>query len=417
MKAVGAAWKDRSMTETFRGATAAGKKRILEAVEKEVMEKRSRKKIDANSKIKALNQRIQPGSDAVYPASTNIASNLAPIPPMAPPGYVPFPAAPIEGLMRTSRRPYGRPDPKVVAASRAAIAYFASEGYDSDLDYPEAIVSSGNPDNVADTSVTRAVSPEATDAVVDTSVSLPVNVGVTDAITTLKEQHEAERRRHEEEMNELKDVVHSMKNQMQQMSALLHAQNTPSHLQANNTPSRARRSVLQYGNHTNVRHDGYPPSSVDHQRLSYDAAAQHPTTAQHSLPPLRSAHQVHNYNHHYTDYHTFSGYAPANDYNLAPELLYSGHGPFTSGESHSIANATFGNIGETSRAQPERFTSVKIYEISDDDFEDDDGHAAQQVAGTVENKNDDDALDNALDDALDDAMDDMYYKQEEEDDA
>ncbi|KAI1343281.1 hypothetical protein F5Y15DRAFT_229731 [Xylariaceae sp. FL0016] len=76
-KAVSRAWKIRAKTETFKNATEAERRAMLNEVEKEVNERRRERGIDYESKMNFFKQRSK---QSVKPPS-------GPIPDMAPPNY------------------------------------------------------------------------------------------------------------------------------------------------------------------------------------------------------------------------------------------------------------------------------------------------------------------------------------------
>ncbi|KAI3317393.1 hypothetical protein HD806DRAFT_372408 [Xylariaceae sp. AK1471] len=361
LKAVSTAWKERSNTETFQSASEVRKKKILEDVEKEVMDRRRRKKIDADSKIYALNQQIRPNDNTANPRSGIIPSNPGPLPAMAPPGYVPFRAEPIPDLMKIPKQTVG-PDPEVVAASRSAIANLEDEAPGTDLGSPSTVVN-------------RCVSSEVTNAIADTGVNCSVHTDVTDAITALKEQHEAERKRHDEEMNDLKDVVQSMKNQMEQMTALLQA----------NAPIPARRPALQFDNYNNAHNIGYSPHGAVQQGYNYHTAAQH------VLPPLRSAPHVHNYDNSYTDYPAPRTFQPTHSYSDMAEHRYSGRGSFKSVKNYNETDDDLEEHDSNAHGSDRPSQSTEKYDDVDDLFKEND----DTTHGPVESVENDDADDDS----------------------
>ncbi|KAI8631602.1 hypothetical protein F5Y19DRAFT_399759 [Xylariaceae sp. FL1651] len=110
LKAVSLAWKERIDTETYQMSSESRRKLILEEVEKKVMERRRQKKIDADSKIHALNQAMCPNDANPAPRTGIIPRAAQPVPHMAPPGYIHFPAQPIPELMKVNKPPLFDPN-------------------------------------------------------------------------------------------------------------------------------------------------------------------------------------------------------------------------------------------------------------------------------------------------------------------
>jgi len=106
LKAVAAAWKDRAQTESFQEADADTREKILDDVQEEVLARRRRKKIDADSKVAALNKAILP-DEAEAITGTPRAAPRDPTrkrSSMAPPGYVAYPAQPIPLLWEIPKK-------------------------------------------------------------------------------------------------------------------------------------------------------------------------------------------------------------------------------------------------------------------------------------------------------------------------
>lgn len=156
-KAVAAAWKDRVTTETYKSASERRKAQILDEVQKEVMDRRRRKKIDAESKISDLN--VQYGGNggggsggdsnentadegfvgesvlAARAATASSEPTTRPVPRMAPPGYAPYPKVqPISELMNPAKKQStltaaGLRSPSVAGGATNAFAGDAADAF------------------------------------------------------------------------------------------------------------------------------------------------------------------------------------------------------------------------------------------------------------------------------------------------
>ncbi|KAI0542804.1 hypothetical protein GGR58DRAFT_452051 [Xylaria digitata] len=206
LKAVSCAWKERVKTETYEAAPEHRKKKILEEVEQEVMDRRRRKGIDANSKIAALNQKYMPDETVPAPNSGLVAANnrANPVPKMARPGYVPFPARMIPELMNA---PPSQSNPFTPASTLAPVSTPASTSTATQTE-----------DETVQSTSSTPTGPMTSDSSTEISV----------IIETLQAQYEAEKRRreedyrrHEVEIRELWAVVAKIQAQMPQMAASL----------------------------------------------------------------------------------------------------------------------------------------------------------------------------------------------------
>ncbi|KAI1127236.1 hypothetical protein F5Y10DRAFT_293039 [Nemania abortiva] len=225
LKAVSTAWKERVNSETFQAASEPKKQKILEEVEKEVMDRRRRKGIDAESKIAALNQTIDPGQNQPAPRSGIIASNTTrSLPAMAPPGYVPFPTQRIAHLMEI---PKNTPSPAAVPTTPVSSSTTRAE------------------DNIAQPSTESLIKDDTTHS---SPVSGHFNTEVGNAIEDLKKLHEEEKTRHEAQIRELQGALESVKDQLQQLAALLQPTRlSHSHTQTyNGAPVLAHASAPGY---------------------------------------------------------------------------------------------------------------------------------------------------------------------------
>ncbi|KAI1189196.1 hypothetical protein F5B17DRAFT_392302 [Nemania serpens] len=118
LKAVSTAWRNRVETESFQAASEVEKQRILEDVEREVMERRRAQGIDMDSKVAALNRSLGLGEGVGanvlssgsggggwgangYGYGSGSGSGPGSVPTMARPGYVAFPTAPIANFTKT----------------------------------------------------------------------------------------------------------------------------------------------------------------------------------------------------------------------------------------------------------------------------------------------------------------------------
>ncbi|KAI1809699.1 hypothetical protein GGS20DRAFT_570760 [Poronia punctata] len=119
LKAVSAAWRNRSETESFRSADEETKKKMLAETEKEVMDRRRRRGIDADSRIRHLNSRILPDSSSSSAVVGTVDENTFPL--MAPPGYKPFPAKPIPELWEIKKPKESKVLDDIVASSTALL--------------------------------------------------------------------------------------------------------------------------------------------------------------------------------------------------------------------------------------------------------------------------------------------------------
>ncbi|KAI1419761.1 hypothetical protein F5Y12DRAFT_720359 [Xylaria sp. FL1777] len=101
LKAISAAWKDRVKSENLQQFSEIKNRKIFEEVKSDVMDRRRRKKIDADSKIFALNQQLEPDENVSGPHSGFVPNNAAGrfIPQTARPGYVDFPTRIIPEFM------------------------------------------------------------------------------------------------------------------------------------------------------------------------------------------------------------------------------------------------------------------------------------------------------------------------------
>ncbi|KAI0545574.1 hypothetical protein F4679DRAFT_457557 [Xylaria curta] len=202
MKAVASAWKERIDSESFQASSEEARRMILENVEKAVMDRRRRKKIDASSKISKLNEELKASGGEVPRVENEAASTAAtpagPQPPMAPPGYIAFPTKPMHDLM----------------------------------DYTKKSSSSDAGGASAQASSSTAAQPESASGAhtnSDTIANLEATVEELMAtIEELKTQLEAEKLRHETdsihqvaEMQELRGVVDGLKLQMQHLTILI----------------------------------------------------------------------------------------------------------------------------------------------------------------------------------------------------
>ncbi|KAI0909243.1 hypothetical protein F4824DRAFT_461116 [Ustulina deusta] len=241
LKAVSTAWKARIKSESFQEVSESMKQTILEEIENDVMNRRRLKKIDADSKIAALNQQYLPGNTVPAPPSGVLANSAAAkaVPPMAPPGYVPFPAQVIPDLMVASKdTPPQHTDPTTPAS-----AVTRDEG--------------------------RPVQPMSAAPADPMTSSHNPQIGA--AIDRLEERFEAENRHFKEEfrrldagMQEIRGIMGTL---MQQLDALIQARRmpTPYYATPHPMPHPTYTPTLTYTDtpprvqeHTPSCEDGYP---------------------------------------------------------------------------------------------------------------------------------------------------------------
>ncbi|KAI1744708.1 hypothetical protein F4680DRAFT_233698 [Xylaria scruposa] len=250
MKAVASAWKDRINTESYQASSEEARRKILEDVEKTVMDRRRRKKIDFSSKISKLNEELGvDGGEAVVPrvdneaASTSAAAaatTAGPQPPMAPPGYIAFPIKPIHDLMDYTKKK----SPSDAGASAQASS--------SSAPARKRNCAAVQPASASASSVASA----SAHADADTNAKLKA------AIEELNAQFEAEKMRHETdsirqvaELQELRGVVDGLKLQLQHMSVLIQS------IQGTRVTYTQATHVLdpQYPGYPHAQHyGGYP---------------------------------------------------------------------------------------------------------------------------------------------------------------
>ncbi|RWA04028.1 hypothetical protein EKO27_g11075 [Xylaria grammica] len=205
LKAVSGAWKERMKTETFQAAPASQKKKILDNLEKEVMDRRRRKKIDAASKIFSLNQKYRPDEAALTPRSGHVSNTAAKsVSRMAPPGYIPYPTQPIPDLMEMPKNEASPPASLTTVAPAPGPVPVAAGSYAGD-------------ETVQSTSETPAP-----------SVTSPRSSEASAAIEDLQKQREAEKRcreedkkHYEKELLEIRGMVEGVFGQLQHITTFI----------------------------------------------------------------------------------------------------------------------------------------------------------------------------------------------------
>ncbi|KAI0111141.1 hypothetical protein GGR51DRAFT_569207 [Nemania sp. FL0031] len=207
LKAVSVAWKQRTDSESFQAASESEKKRILENVEKEIMDRRRRKKIDYASKVAALNETLGATEDQPAPRSGLVNNNTAKsVPAMAPPGYMPFPTQPIPQFMEMPK----------TAPSLAPL--YTNPVSSTTRAENNAVQSTSGLRAMGTTTVQNSVQP----APASFSISSEQIHKLEWTLKTLKEAYEADKRIREEEnkrllteLRGLQGVMESTRDQMQ----------------------------------------------------------------------------------------------------------------------------------------------------------------------------------------------------------
>ncbi|KAI0405492.1 hypothetical protein F4802DRAFT_597050 [Xylaria palmicola] len=230
MKAVSCAWKERTKTESFMAASKSRKKRILEQVERQIMDRRRRKKIDYDSKVYALNKKYLANGfrPAESPSSmTNDAGESASD--LAPPGYLAFPTAqPIAELMEIPKKSSagtmsGRPTSTDAIGAADSAPGVNDNGTRSTSKPPTT--------NVEDGSVPSNSTPPAGPATTHPNHELKVIIEELKAQhEDLKTQYETQRRRHKEdemrregEIQELRSIIQNTRNEVQDLAGRLNS--------------------------------------------------------------------------------------------------------------------------------------------------------------------------------------------------
>ncbi|KAI0424737.1 hypothetical protein F5Y09DRAFT_323595 [Xylaria sp. FL1042] len=222
LKAVSAAWKWCTQTESFKEASPTRKREILEEEEKKIMERRRRSGIDADTKIAALNKQYGPGNEAKSSSSGVVSKDKSKgkgpvVPAMARPGYVAHPTQTIPDLMDTVREaPQPRViQPRVVQCPTAATA--------------TATVASMS----ASTSTVTPVEGKTTQSVPAPPAN-PVaghhNSEVNAAIEDLKRQQEAEKLRYKESIEGLQSQINELHVLVRRLAEQIAARQ-PAHMQ------------------------------------------------------------------------------------------------------------------------------------------------------------------------------------------
>ncbi|KAF2967039.1 hypothetical protein GQX73_g6547 [Xylaria multiplex] len=213
LKAVSSAWKERVKSETYEAASEHMKKKILEEVEQQVMERRRLKGIDAGSKIAALNLKYKPDHPVTVPNPGPAANKRAiPLPKLAPPGYVPFPTPMIPELMNLSP---SQSAPSTPVSAFAPVPAPVSTPVSSPMSSP---ISTPTSTLVGDETVQS----------ISEALAGPVANGISPEISamieTLQVQYDTEKRqrqedntRHEMEIKQLWAAVARMQAQLPQM--------------------------------------------------------------------------------------------------------------------------------------------------------------------------------------------------------
>ncbi|TGJ79253.1 hypothetical protein E0Z10_g9514 [Xylaria hypoxylon] len=228
LKAVSAAWKERVKTETYLAAPEHKKKKILEEVEKEVMDRRRRRKIDTDSKISFLNQKYKPDETVPAPRSGLVVNKVAnPMPEMAPPGYVPFPTQLIPDLMAVPKNGPSLQSNPTTPASASASVEVVTQVQDNMVES-----TSEAPTN----SVTSHRSPE-----VDSTIEI-----LQKQLKAEKRHYEEERRRHIGVIQEVRGIIEIMQVELQQIATSL---DFPLPSTYNYTPTPTRMPTSSYMPH------------------------------------------------------------------------------------------------------------------------------------------------------------------------
>lgn len=187
LKAVSKAWKEQIGDEAFAAASTSAKKKILEEVEREVMERRRRKGIDADSRVVALNQRVRPDESVPAPRAGVLGGGGDgegdEMPVMARPGYVAFPTPPIPDLMVVPET--ASPGIEDVAGALPVAV--------------PAVPAVPARDDVLRSSLATLHAEDDTPRAAQSSSSSHSHHELNAAIEELKKQLEKERRRHEDE--------------------------------------------------------------------------------------------------------------------------------------------------------------------------------------------------------------------------
>lgn len=361
LKAVTVAWKERCETESFIMADEATRKQILEDVEKEIMERRRRKKIDARSKITALNERIQPSEEpaaAVAGPSNPDPQSLRPLSTMAPPGYVPFPVKPIADLWDIRNLGPSTED-QVVANSTALLERKKTAQNEPVSSTEDQVVANSTallePERATVSEEVVAISTaflKAKNQAANVNQAADEGMGIGQAPPSSPYMSKAdgkrgatwdineERARHQEEIRALREAMNNMTQEMQQMRALI-PQNSPATLHAP-TPSSPAPAQSFY--------DMPPHPQHYHQQMSpYESAYQ-------GYQPTMS--QPDSYYHGPNQY---GSYASASGHNMAAQPSHL---------RHEVPQYTLSQPGEGASQSVVGSTADTTYaQVGDNDFD------------------------------------------------